>query len=309
MGIVFFGTPDFAVPTLRLLVERSEQVLAVVCQPDKQKGRGRLLSEPAVKVVARQQGIRVIQPQSVRSEEFVSGITRLGPELIVVVAYGKILPPAVLSIPRFGCVNVHASLLPKYRGAAPIQWAVIRGEQKTGVTTMLMDEGLDTGAVLLKEETPISNDDTAETLADRLSVMGAGLLVTTLKGLREGSLTPVPQAGEPSYAPILRKEDGRIVWSKAAVEIADLVRGTHPWPGAFCSLSGERVTVLQARPVGTPAQGPAGTVALIAHDAVHVSTGAGTIALIEVKPDGRRAMNAAAFLRGKRAVTGVSFDV
>ncbi|GAB4485004.1 MAG: methionyl-tRNA formyltransferase [Thermodesulfovibrionales bacterium] len=309
MALVFFGTPDFAVPSLRALVESGEEVLAAVCQPDKPKGRGHQLSEPPVKVYARKHDIRVLQPKSVRTEEFVKEIALLAPEAIVVVAYGRILPPAILSVPRIGCVNVHASLLPRYRGAAPIQWAVIQGETKTGVTTMLMDEGLDTGDVLLVEETSINGDDTAQTLAARLSEMGAGLLVRTLRGLRAGTVKPVPQAGEPSYAPILRKEDGQIDWTRKASEIANLVRGTHPWPGAFCFFSGERLTVLRAYPEEAGVFARAGTIVQITNDEVRVAAGFGTLVLTEVKPDGKKAMSAAAFFRGKRAAEGALFDV
>lgn len=306
MRIIFFGTPEFAVPSLRKLIEAGHDIPAVVTQPDKAKGRGHVLSEPPVKVLAKQRGLTVLQPNGIRSDEFASTIMSYAPELIIVVAYGKIIPPAVLKIPRYGCVNVHASLLPKYRGAAPIQWSIIKGEEKTGVTTMQMDEGLDTGDILHMAETPIAPDDTAETLSARLSVMGADLLMATIDGIATGSVRPIPQQGVASYAPVLKKEDGCIDWERPARDIFNLVRGTYPWPGAYFYLSGERVAVLRAGVV--EGRGLPGQIDKIQSDDVFVGTGEGLLVLADVKPDGRKVMTAGACVRGRRLKEGAFFE-
>jgi methionyl-tRNA formyltransferase len=236
MRIVFFGTPAFAVPTLDALLESGEEVRAVVTQPDKKKGRSRLLTPPPVKERALEKTIPVLQPVNIKEPLFAEELAQFHPEIIIVVAYGKILPLKILKLPPHGCVNVHASLLPKYRGAAPIQWAIIRGEKKTGITTMLMDEGLDTGDVLLQEELSISDDDNAETLGRRLAELGASLLLKTIRAIKQESLKPAPQTGIPTFAPPLKKEDGRIPWSATAEEISYFVRGMYPWPCAYCIL-------------------------------------------------------------------------
>jgi methionyl-tRNA formyltransferase len=306
MRIIFFGTPEFAVPSLRKLIEAGHDIPAVVTQPDKVKGRGHVLSEPPVKVLAKQRGLTVLQPNGIRSDEFASTIMSYAPELIIVVAYGKIIPPALLKIPRYGCVNVHASLLPKYRGAAPIQWSIIKGEEKTGVTTMQMDEGLDTGDILEMAEAPIAPDDTAATLSARLSVMGADLLMATIDGIATGSVRPIPQQGAASYAPVLKKEDGCIDWERPARDIFNLVRGTYPWPGAYCYLSGERVAVLRAGVV--EGRGLPGQIEKIQSDDVFVGTGEGLLVLAKVKPDGRKVMTAGAFVRGRRLKEGAFFE-
>jgi methionyl-tRNA formyltransferase len=311
--VIFFGTPHFAVPSLSALLDSGEEVVSVVTQPDRVKGRGHALSQPPVKEYAISKGIPVLQPSSVRTPSFLDELTGLSPDVIAVVAYGKIIPPSILQLPRLGCVNVHASLLPKYRGAAPVQWAIISGDAKTGVTTMLMDEGLDTGDVLLMEETEITDEDTAHTLGLRLSEMGAALLMRTLRGLKNGSVKPVPQSGEPSYAPPLKKEDGRIDWSLPARKIFNLIRGTYPWPGAYSYLGDERVNVIKAGMAASGADGTEGGVpgriAMISEDSVNVCTGEGRLALLEVKPEGKKIMPAAAYSRGRRLKEGASFDV
>ncbi|MBI5345290.1 MAG: methionyl-tRNA formyltransferase, partial [Deltaproteobacteria bacterium] len=216
-GIVFMGTPLFAVPSLEALVRAGYNVRAVVTQPDKPAGRGRLTQPSPIKTAALAHNIKVLEPVKIRDEGFIGELKAIGPEFIVAVAYGKILPASVLDIPGKGCVNVHASLLPEYRGAAPVNWAIINGEKETGVSTMLMDRGMDTGPVLLEERVDIGADDTAEDLSKKLSAAGARLIVKTLSGLREGSITPRPQDGvKATYAPILKKEDGRIDWGKSA---------------------------------------------------------------------------------------------
>jgi methionyl-tRNA formyltransferase len=307
MRVIFFGTPDFAVPSLRALLEAGEEVVAVVTQPDRVKGRGHKLSAPPVKEIALSEQIPVLQPAGIRSSEFFDTLAGLRPDVIVVVAYGRIIPPAVLKLPPLGCINVHGSLLPKYRGAAPIQRAVINGERKTGVTTMLMDEGLDTGDILLRKETEITDGDDAQTLGAKLSCEGASLLVRTIKDLRDNLIRPIPQEGEVSYAPALKKEDGRIDWSQPAKRIFDLVRGTSPWPGAYSFLGGERITIVRAK-VAAFDSGCSGGVIEKAGEEFQVCTGAGILSIIEVKPEGKKAMPAGAFVNGRRLRRGMRFD-
>ena len=309
MRIVFFGTPEFAVPSLKKVLEAGHDVVAVITQPDKGKGRGRRMAEPPVKALALVKGIPVRQPDGIKSPDFVEEIAALRPDAVVVVAYGKILPPSLLIVPLLACINVHASLLPKYRGAAPIQRAIMNGEVKTGITTMRMDEGLDTGDVLLREETEIREEDNAYTLAVRLSELGAFLLIRTLAGLQDGSILPVPQSGEPSYAPPLRKDEGRIRWSFPAREIANLVRGAYPWPGAYCFLNGERITILGARALGQDSGAGPGKIEGVSEKELLVGTGKGLLAVTEVKPEGRKAMSAADFSHGRHLRGGISFDL
>lgn len=308
MRIIFFGTPDFAVPSLKALVESGHDVVSAVTQPDRTKGRGHKLSQPPVKEFAISKGIPVLQPANVRSLSFVEDLSSLRPDAIVVVAYGKIIPPSLLRLPPKGCVNVHASLLPKYRGAAPIQWAVINGEIKTGVTTMLMDEGLDTGDILLREETEISDEDTAYTLGLRLSGTGASLLIRTLKGLKDNSIQPRPQTGETSYAPPLKKDEGRIDWRQPAKKIFDLIRGAFPWPGAYSYLNKERLNIIAARVINLNGSGIAGLIEKVSGDEFYVGAGQGMLSVLEVRPEGKRSMPAAAFMRGRRLREGVLFD-
>lgn len=302
MAIIFFGTPHFAVPSLRALLDAGEEVALVVSQPDRPKGRGHLLAPPPVKECARERGIPVIQPTKMRDPELHEQLRALNPEFIIVVAYGRILPPAILEIPRRGCVNVHGSLLPRYRGAAPIQWSIINGDAETGVCTMLMDEGLDTGPELLCERMPIADDDTTESLFARLAEVGAAALVRTLHGMRDGSVLPKPQQGEVVYAPPLRKEDGRMDWKRSAAALAHQVRGMHPWPGAFCYLGGERIKVLRAHP--EPGSAAPGLVARASSGVLCVGTGDGLLSMDELQPEGKKAMPAAAFLAGRRLKEG-----
>jgi len=308
MRIIFFGTPDFAVPSLEALIESGEEIVSVITQPDRVKGRGHRLSQPPVKECALSKGIPVIQPSSIRTPDFYEKISGLKPDAIVVVAYGKIIPPSLLNLPPLGCVNVHASLLPEYRGAAPIQWAVINGEEKTGITTMLMDEGLDTGDMLLTEVVGIAEEDNAHTLARRLSQVGASLLIRTLTGLRDKIIRPVPQSGKATYAPPLKKENGRIKWSLSAREIFNLVRGTYPWPGAYCYLNGEKLHIIKAKVADHSSKGTVGRIEQISGSGVLVSTGEGTLAVTEVKPEGKKIMTASAFVNGRRLKAGVVFE-
>jgi methionyl-tRNA formyltransferase len=305
MRIIFFGTPSFAIPALNALLHAGEAVIAVVTQPDKKKGRDRRLSPPPVKELAAAKGLQVFQPANMKDLSFLAMLQGLKPDLVIVVAYGKILPPRILRLPAHGCINIHASLLPKYRGAAPIQWAIIKGEKKTGITTMLMDEGLDTGDILLRQETDISPDDTAATLGKKLSEAGASLLIKTIEQLKEGTLRPVPQTGAPSYAPPLKKEDGRINYSSAAEDIRNMVRGMYPWPCAYCYLNGKRIKITRVSVL--EGSGIAGRIEK-AGDELIVGTGAGLLSIIELQPEGKRAMTARDFLGGRRLAAGAFFD-
>ncbi len=297
MRIVFMGTPEFAVPSLRALHEAWEVVL-VVTNPDRPRGRGRRLQPSPVKEYAREAGLEVFQPKSLRRPEVADRLRSLNPDAIVVAAYGKILPPEILAIPRLGCINVHASLLPKYRGAAPIQWAIIRGEEETGITIMLMDEGLDTGPILAAAREPIRPEDTAASLSERLAELGARLLVETLPRFASGEIQPEPQPVEgASRAPMLRKEDGWVDFGLPARDVANHVRGTDPWPGAYCLLDGDRLKLFGARPV--PGSGAPGTVLGMENRALLVACGEGAVAISELQLPGRKRMAAAALCAGR----------
>jgi len=305
MRIVFFGTPAFAVPALTALLHSDEEVIAVVTQPDKRKGRDRLPATSPVKELALQHNCMVLQPPTLKDPSFLEEISIMKPEIIIVVAYGKILPHRILKLPPRGCINVHASLLPKYRGAAPVQWAIINGEKKTGITTMYMDEGLDTGDILLQEETTIEDDDTAETLGKRLADLGAALLMKTIQNIKDHSLQRIPQTGTPNYAPPLKKEDGKITWSKTAAEISNMVRGMYPWPCAYCYLKNERIKITRVR--ASRGSGIAGRIEQAGEELV-IGTGEGFITIIELQPEGKRLMAARDFLRGRRLQEGTFFD-
>jgi methionyl-tRNA formyltransferase len=302
VGIIFFGTPDFAVPSLQALLDAHESISLVVSQPDKPKGRGRKLSIPPVKALAEKHGISVVQPTNMRDPSLYEQLRALNPEFIVVVAYGRILPPAILGIPRLGCINVHGSLLPRYRGAAPIQWALINGDTETGVCTMLMDEGLDTGPLLLCDRIPITLEDTTESLFCKLAVLGANTLVRTLRGVRDGSVVPLPQSGEVVFAPPLRKEDGRLDWTRPAVALANQVRGMHPWPGTFCYWGTERIKVIRAH--AEPGAARPGYVEKASSGILRIGTAEGLFQIDELQPDGKKPMTAAAFLAGRRIREG-----
>ena len=248
MRIVFMGTPDFAVPCLRELIAHKHEIAAVVTQPDRPKGRGNKLAESAVKIFARESGIAIFQPEKIKTGEFVQILRDLAPEAIIVVAFGQILSQEILDIPPLGCINVHASLLPKYRGAAPINWCIINGDKTTGVTAMYMDKGMDTGDIILKKEIEIGEDENAGELHDRLSELGASALSETMELLIEGKIERTPQNNEEAtYAPIMTKELGRIDWSRDAKDIRNLIRGTYPWPGAFSSYNGKMFKILRAQ--------------------------------------------------------------
>lgn len=295
--IIFMGTPYFACPTLQILLERGENVVGVFTQPDRPKGRGQKLQPPPVKELALQHDIPVYQPLKVRVPEVIAQIRDLKPDLIVVVAFGQILPKALLDIPPHGCVNVHASLLPRYRGAAPLNWCIVNGESETGVTTMLMDVGLDTGPMLLKRATPIGPDEEISSLHDRMSALGATLLGETLDGLKAGSITPEPQDDAQScYAPLLKKETGLIDWNRSAQQIHNLVRGLASWPGAYTFLQDQPLKVHRTN-LGS-GSGPAGTVLNTTPEGIEVACGQGSLLIRDLQAAGSRRMDAASFLAG-----------
>jgi len=301
VSLIFFGTPDFAVPSLRALISE-EDIALVVTQPDKLKGRGHILSSPPVKELALAHGIKVLQPPKIRDEEFYKVVKMIAPEFIIVVAYGKILPEEVLELPLYGCINVHGSLLPKYRGAAPVQWALINGERITGVTTMLMDAGIDTGDILERAEVEILDGDNYETLSGKLAGLGGKTLVGTLKGIRSGLVRPSPQTGDATYAPPLSKEDGRINWSRSAQELLRFVKGVSPWPSAFSYLNGELIKIIKVKPLA--GNGVSGRIEKASGGQLVVGTGKGLLLVEELQPGGRRIMPAGAFLSGRRLKEG-----
>ena len=299
MRIVFMGTPDFSVPVLEALVQEGHEVVQVVTQPDKPKGRGKSVLRTPVKEKARALGLPVWQPERIRRPEAVEQLKELAPDVIVVVAFGQILSRQVLDIPRFGCVNVHASLLPKYRGAAPIQWAILDGETCTGVTTMLMDEGIDTGDMLEKMEVPIAPDETGGSLHDKLSRAGAELIRSTLRRLEAGTLVPEPQTEEGTcYARMLTKTMGDIDWNMDAAAIERLIRGLNPWPSAYTHLDGRTLKIWKAQVREGNPEGVCGQIVETGRDSISVKTGNGVLVLQEVQLEGKKRMDAGAFLRG-----------
>jgi len=301
MKLAFCGTPQFAVPCLRALLDASYDVPLVVSQPDRPSGRGMQVTPTPVKQLALERGITVTQPEKIKNNaEFRAQLESIKPDAIIVVAYGRIIPKWMIDLPPLGNINVHASLLPKYRGAAPIQWAIAMGETVTGVTTMRIDAGLDTGDMLLKRELPIAADDTAVTLSPKLSELGAELLIETLRGLEKGTVKPVPQNhAEATLAPILKKEDGQMDFQRTAADLSNRLRGFQPWPGAFTTFRGKKLNVTSARPL------PSGTALLdpgsLRADCNQLLVGCGqlsTLELLEVQPEGKKRMPAKDFING-----------
>jgi len=286
------GTPEFAVPSLDMLVREGYDVAAVVTQPDKPKGRGKKLAAPPVKEYALNKGIEVLQPEKVKTADFVNQIRNIAPDLLVTAAYGKILSKELLDVPPLGCINVHASLLPKYRGAAPINWCIINGEKITGVTTMFTDEGMDTGDMLLKRQVEITDDLTAGELHDILSLVGAEVLKETLIKLKDGTLKHEPQNHEEAtYAPMIDKTIGEIDWNKPAQEIHNLVRGTNPWPGAYTFYKGDRMKVWKTRVADDGRTNKkTGSICKITKEELIVATGDGFLSIVEVQFDSGRKM-------------------
>ncbi len=302
---VFMGTPEFSLATFQGLIDFGLNVCAVYTQPDRPKGRGNKLAPPPVKELALQYDIPVYQPVKLREPTVVEGLRRIAPDLIVVVAYGQILPKSVLEIPRYGCINVHASLLPRYRGAAPINKAIMEGETETGITTMFMDVGLDTGDMLIKRTTPIGELETAGEVHDRLALLGREVMEETLRRICDGSLTAEKQDDSLStYAPMLKKEDGLIDWQRSARQIHDQVRGLDPWPGAYTTLNGELLKLF--RTVPETGQGTPGMVISTASDGICIACGEGVLKVGELQLPGKKRLKAADFLRGCPLPEGTS---
>lgn len=306
MKIIFMGTPEFAVPSLLALKDDGYEIAAVVTRIDKPSGRGRSMAAPAVKLAALDRGLDVLQPKRVRDPQFIETLRALNPDMIVVAAYGQILPKDILTLPRYGCVNVHASLLPAYRGAAPINWAIIRGDGETGITIMQMDEGMDTGDILLQEALPIGRDDTAGSLTSKLSVLGAKLISRAVPMIESGMLTPRPQDHSlATLANPLKKEDGRIDWQLPAAEIVNRVRGLTPWPGAYTFLEGNMLKIIQAEAV--PGAMEAGMISADGNT-MDVGTGQDLLRIIRIQPAGKKAMSGPEFVRGHRGLHGKKFE-
>ena len=307
MRLVFMGTPDFAVASLEALLQSDDSVVGVVTQPDRPKGRGQILTPSPVKLLAQRAKIPLLQPLKMKDPEFFQTLAGWKPDFIAVTAFGRILPPAILSLPPRGCINVHGSLLPKYRGAGPIQWTIINGETETGITTMLMDEGMDTGAMLLQEAIPIAPEDTAGTLSPRLAELGGRLLVETIARLKAGTLVPRPQdSSQATSAPLLNKEDGVIDWALPATVLANRVRGLAPWPGAYTSVAGgDRWTIWRALALPGSTSKPPGAVVAVTNDAIHVATGEGILAVTELQPANSRRMAVSQYLVGHPIAVGL----
>lgn len=300
MKVIFMGTPDFAVGTLEALVEAGHEVTMVVSQPDKPKGRGHSTQPTPVKEAALRHGLPIYQPVKIKEDLAVDYLNKIEADVIVVVAFGQIIPKQILEMKRYGCINVHASLLPKYRGAAPIQWAVINGEKESGVTIMQMDEGLDTGDMLSKVIVPLDEKETGGSLFDKLSAAGAKLCVETLEKLERGEITPEQQGESPTaYASMLTKHMGNIDWTKDAASIECLVRGLNPWPSAYTKLGGKTLKIWDCAVVPSDeSKGVCGEILEVTKDSIVVQTGRDALAVRELQLEGKKRMDAGAFLRG-----------
>lgn len=308
MKIIFMGTPDFSVGTLEALIGAGHEVVLAVTQPDKPKGRGKAMQFPPVKEAALAHGIEVFQPPRVREPECIEYLRKYNADIIVVVAFGQILPKAILEMPQYGCVNVHASLLPKYRGAAPIQWAVIDGQKVSGVTTMRMDEGLDTGDVIMKEEVVLSEKETGGSLFERLSVVGAGLCVKTLAAIENGTAVYTPQDhAQATKVGMISKKFGLVDWNKSAVELENLIRGLNPWPSAYTRMNGKTLKIWDADVLEKNTKAEPGTIIKVTKDAICVQTGEGILVLNEIQLEGKKRMQCDAFLRGYQVEEGTVF--
>ncbi len=306
MRIIFMGTPDFSVPTLEALVASEHEVAAVVTQPDKPKGRGKEIHMSPVKECALKHNIPVYQPVRARDEAFVEEMRTLKPDAMVVIAFGQILPKSLLDLPKYGCVNIHASLLPKYRGAAPIQWAVINGDEETGITTMMMDVEMDTGDMLEKTVIKLNPDETGGSLFDRLSLLGGDLILSTLSKLEKGEITPQPQDhAQATYVKKISKSMGDIDWTMDAVSIERLVRGLNPWPSAFTRWNGKMLKIWEAKVLPDPeTKAPCGSVIRASDEGLKIQTGNGVLCVTSLQLEGKKRMDTAAFLRGYQVESG-----
>lgn len=309
MRIIYMGTPDFAVHALEAIVNVGHEVVCCYTQPDKAKGRSRALQPTPVKAKAMEYNIPVYQPERLREQENVDVIRGYAPDAIVVAAYGQILPESILCIPRYGCINIHASLLPKYRGAAPIEWSIIDGERETGVTTMYMAKGLDTGDMIEQSVVEITDSDTGETLHDKLAVCGAELILSTLDKLEAGTAVRTPQDDSRScYASMLTKEMGRLDFERPADELERLVRGLQPWPCAYTRINGKSVKIYEARVTGREDDCAPGEIVNVTRKSFAVACGRDALEIRRLQPEGKKPMEAAAFLAGNRLVAGQSID-
>ncbi|MCR5791710.1 MAG: methionyl-tRNA formyltransferase [Lachnospiraceae bacterium] len=309
MNIVYMGTPDFAVPALEALIREKYNILAVVTQPDKPKGRGKNMQFPPVKETALKYDIPVYQPVKVRNPEFIEVLTKLQPDVIVVAAFGQILPKEILELPKYGCVNIHASLLPRLRGAAPIQWAILDGDKECGVTIMQMNEGLDTGDILTMQKMTLTGEETGGSLFDALSGMGGELLLETLPKLQKGEITPIKQNDdEATYARMLNKTIGKLDFSQPAEKLERYIRGLNPWPSAYTTLDGKTLKIWKAKVSDTHTEGMQGAVASVSKDAFSIGTGDKDLIILELQLEGKKRMDVAAFLRGYPLEAGHRFD-
>ena len=309
MKIVFMGTPDFSVPCLRALIDSKHEVVGVICQPDKPVGRKQILTPPPVKTEALAHDLRVLQPATLRNGAGRAILEELQPDLVIVVAYGKILPPDFLAYPKYGCVNVHASLLPRYRGASPIHWAILNGDSETGVTTMQMDEGMDTGDILLVKKVPIGPDDTAEALFETLSGVGAEAMLETIEAVEAGTLHPVKQDNSQAVnVGLLTKQLGEIDWSKPALQIHNQIRGLYSWPGAYTYWNGTVLKIHKARLSEQSSSKAPGTVVQTKGGLLIACGDGGCLELLEVQLAGKKRMDAASFLNGSGLVKDMIFE-
>lgn len=308
LRIIFMGTPDFAMPSLLGLLDGPDEVVAAVCQPDRKKGRGKKLCPPPGKMLAEKAGIPVLQPSCICNDAFFATISSLRPDLIVVTAYGKILPGRLLNLPRLGTINVHGSLLPKYRGAAPVQWAVINGETETGVTIMQIDEGMDTGDILLPVTLPITEEDTSGSLFTKLAELGGQALVEAVALLKEGRLQAVRQDdSQASCAPMLKKEMGHLDWSKSADELHCLIRGLDPWPSAYGFIDSRRFRFFKPQVVAGEVKEPPGTLCRADRNGLLVATGKDYLLIREIQPEGKKRMCVQACICGMKLPVGEQF--
>lgn len=309
MKIVFMGTPDFAVPTLEKLVESGFEVPLVITQTDKKQGRGKKVLAHPVKKRALELGIEVFQPRSVNTEESISKIMSVEPDLIVVIAYGQILKEKILNMPKYGCINVHASLLPKYRGAAPINWSIIDGEKKTGVTIMYMEKGLDTGDMILKKEIDIKEEDTAGSLHDKLMILGAKALIEAINNMSDGTATREAQDDEKStYASMMDKKLGHIGWNEKAECIKNLIRGVNPWPGAYFLLDDKKIKIFDVEIIDKFCQSPSGNVVRVNDEGIFVNTMDKCIIIKDMQFPGKKRMKVNEFLKGNDFEVGITLN-
>lgn len=312
--IVFMGTPEFAIPTLQSLLNNNFNVIAVVTQPDKKKGRGKVMSPSPIKELALKNNIEVLQPASLKKtasdyndyEKILIRLTDIAPDIIVVVAYGKILPKTILDIPSLGCINVHASILPYYRGAAPINWAIINGESEAGVTTMLMDIGMDTGDMLLTKKIPITDDDTTLTLGTKLSKLGGELIVETINKLDD--ITPVKQKDEDAtYAPLMTKSDGEVNWARSSKEIDCFIRGMNPWPGAYGNVREKKYKIIEATPSDETTSATDGEIISL-DGTIDVASGGTVLKITTIQAEGKKPMESKVFINGNKLKVGDKFN-